>query len=153
MDLKTPRNVYLSAFYKSRIPVILTALVDNLARNKAKIAEEYGEEAKEELKTVIGEISEFKYEIQTNKPLKNLTSRAPDAQLYNGYIEKQTDEMGPPTPFHTIWLLTECYVYRRVRQAFEGTNSLKNFDPFRNQKEEAYNVGLPLINQLGQYLW
>lgn len=79
------------------------------------------QEAQEELKTVIGEISEFKYEIQTNKPLKLLTSEEPDAAIYNEYIKTLSDQDGQPTHFHTIWLLTECYMYRRLRQTFENT--------------------------------
>lgn len=79
------------------------------------------QEAKEELKRVIGEISEFKYEIQTNKPLKPLTSTAPDAVIYNEYIQTLMEQDGPPTHFHTIWLLAECYMYRRLRQIFEKT--------------------------------
>lgn len=70
---------------------------------------------------MIGDLSELKYEIQTNKPLKPLTSKASDAQMYNEYIATETSEKGPPTHFHTMWLLTECYMYRRIRQMFEET--------------------------------
>ncbi|KAJ8948778.1 hypothetical protein NQ318_022909, partial [Aromia moschata] len=161
MDMKTPRNVYLSAFYKrsfafytvkNRMPIILTHLVDSLARNKAHIIEEYGDDAKEELKTVIGELSEFKYEIQTNKPLKLLTLDAPDIHIYNEYIQKQATEEGHATHFHTIWLLAECYMYRRIKEIFEKTKSLKTHDPFRNNKQEAYRTALPLINTMSHYL-
>lgn len=121
---------------KTRLPIILTNIIDNLVRNKSQIVEKYGEvswlnfshyilwtwyfqDAKEELKVVIGNISEFKYEIQTNKPLKLLTSTANDAKIYNQYITEKSDEEGPPSHFHCIWLLTECYMYRRIRQIFE----------------------------------
>lgn len=70
---------------------------------------------------MIGCISEFKYEIQTNKPIKLLTSKERDAQIYNDYINHRSNGEGPPTHFHTIWLLTECYMYRRIRQIFEET--------------------------------
>ncbi|XP_023013218.2 damage-control phosphatase ARMT1 [Leptinotarsa decemlineata] len=161
MDMKTPRNVYLSAFYKrsfafytvkNRMPVILTNLVDDLVRNKHNIIGEYGEQAKEELKTVIGKLSELKYEIQTNKPLQLLTSQLPDAKIYNDHITKQTNEEGQPTHFHTIWLLTECYMYRRINQIFENTNTLKHYDYFRNKKEESFISALPLICQMGKHL-
>lgn len=70
---------------------------------------------------MIGNLSEFKYEIQTNKPIKLLTSKERDAQLYNDYINNKSSDEGLPTHFNTIWLLTECYMYRRIRQIFEET--------------------------------
>lgn len=119
------------------MPIIVTNLIDNLVRNKYQIVEKYGEvsfylilyflfanifqKAKEELKVVIGNISEFKYEIQTNKPLKLISSTEKDAQIYNDYINSKSNQEGPPTHFHCIWLLTECYMYRRIRQIFEQT--------------------------------
>ncbi|KAG5885454.1 hypothetical protein JTB14_037035 [Gonioctena quinquepunctata] len=160
MDIKTPKNVYLSAFYKrsfayytlkKRMPVIITNLVDDLARKKLKIFQEYGEDAKEELKTVIGDLSELKYEIQTNKPLKLLTSQSPDANIYNEYIMKHANGDNPPTHFHTIWLLSECYMYRRIRQIFENTKVLQNYDPFQSKKEETYSTDLPVIRKVGKH--
>nr|CAI5827285.1 unnamed protein product [Callosobruchus analis] len=161
MDVKTPRNAYLSAFYKrsfafytvkNRMPIILTNIIDGLVRNKAKIANDYGTQGAEELKTVIGELSELKYEIQTNKPLKALTSTAPDANIYNEYISQQANTKGQPTYFHTIWLLSECYMYRRVNQAFEKTNTLKEYDLFSASKEESFKRSLDLIERMAKHL-
>ncbi|CAH1954422.1 unnamed protein product [Acanthoscelides obtectus] len=161
MDMKTPRNVHLSAFYKrsfafhtvkNRMPIILTNIIDGLVRNKANIAKEYGIESAEELKTVIGELSELKYEIQTNKPLKPLTSTAPDARIYNEYIAEQATTENPPTHFHTIWLLTECYMYRRIAQAFEKSNTLKDYDIFRESKQESFTNSIKLIQQMAKYI-
>lgn len=51
MDLATPRNAYLTAFYKRsfayytvkvRMPVILTQIIDSLVRNKEEIVNKYG---------------------------------------------------------------------------------------------------------------
>ncbi|XP_018325936.1 protein-glutamate O-methyltransferase [Agrilus planipennis] len=146
MDLVTPRNVHYNAFYKrsfayytmkERIPVILTQLIDNLVRNKDKIISEYGQGAGEELKIVIGEISKIKYEVQTNKPLQEIVSSAPDIKIYNDYLAKQATDDGWPTYFNCVWLLAECYIYRKLYDIFEKTNTLKDFDLFRYQKELA----------------
>ncbi|XP_072397023.1 damage-control phosphatase ARMT1-like [Diabrotica undecimpunctata] len=161
LDLKTPRNVYLSAFYKRsfafytvkhRMPVILTNLIDNLVRHKAEIKEKYGNEAVDELKTIIGEISEFKYEVQTNKPLKLLIGNAPDVNIYNEYIKKQSVAEGHTTHFHTIWLLTECYMYRRIKQIFETKPHLKDYDYFEHQKQDAYTGAIQLIENMSEYV-
>ncbi|XP_060519947.1 damage-control phosphatase ARMT1-like isoform X2 [Cylas formicarius] len=137
---------------KNRMPVILTQLIDGLARRKVEISIEFGDRSAEELKMVIGELSKLKYEIQTNKPLRNLTSDAPDIQLYNEYIAKQATEEGHATYFNTIWLLTECYMYRKIKEVFELTSSLRDFDYFQSSKIEAYEKSLPLMTQMGQYL-
>lgn len=51
MDLVTPRNAYLTAFYKRsfayytvkvRMPVILTQTIDSLVRSKEEIGKVYG---------------------------------------------------------------------------------------------------------------
>ncbi|VEN50039.1 unnamed protein product [Callosobruchus maculatus] len=161
IDVKTPRNVHLSAFYKrsfayhtvlSRMPIILTNLIDGVVKNKAKIARGYGIDATEDLKTVIGELSEFKYEVQTNQPLKPLTSIAPDAAIYNEYIAEQANIEGPPTHFHAIWLLTECYMYRRIAQIFENTALLKEYDLFRASKEESFTSSIQLIRKMAKHL-
>nr|CAH7737870.1 unnamed protein product [Callosobruchus chinensis] len=161
MDMETPRNVHLSAFYKrsfafhtvkNRMPIILTNIIDGLVRNKAKIAQDYGTQAAEELKTVIGELSELKYEIQTNKPLKALISTAPDASIYNKYISEQASTESQPTYFHTIWLLSECYMYRRIKQAFEKTNTLKEYDLFSTSKQESFTSSLILIKNMATHL-
>ncbi|EEZ99862.2 UPF0364 protein C6orf211 homolog-like Protein [Tribolium castaneum] len=161
MDLKTPRNVYLTAFYKrsfahhtvkNRMPVILTQVIDGLARNKEEIANAHGEEGQNDLKSVIGELSKLKYEIQTNKSLRKIVSDAPDVKFYNDYITGQSDKDGNVTFFSVIWLLSECYMYRRIREAFEVTNTLKNYDPFLKQKRDSHFQALPVMAKLAQYL-
>ncbi|ENN70928.1 hypothetical protein YQE_12330, partial [Dendroctonus ponderosae] len=148
MDLKTPRNVYLSAFYKrsfayhtvkNRMPVILTQIIDTLSRTKLDVVKEFDQNSAEDLKKVISELSKFKYEIQTNKPLTKLQSDAPDIKIYNDYIDKQATEEGETTYFNTIWLLVECYMYRRIKEVFSLTDSLGSFDYFRSLKQEQFN--------------
>lgn len=79
------------------------------------------QEASEDLKTVISELSKFKYEIQTNKALTKLTTNEPDVKIYNNYIDKQAAEENETTHFNTIWLLVECYMYRRIKEMFTLT--------------------------------
>ncbi|KAF2900418.1 hypothetical protein ILUMI_05766 [Ignelater luminosus] len=157
MDMVTPINASLSAFYKrsfayytvkDRLPRILTQTIDILVRHKDNIGDEYGKEAKEELKTVIGEMSKLKYEIQTNKTMRNIETDAPDAQFYNEYLAKQTNI----TYFSAIWLHTECYMYRRLRETFELTTHLKTYDPFRVQKQESFANSSEPMAQLGAYV-
>lgn len=160
MDLKTPRNVKLTAFYKrsfafktvkDRLPVLLTKLIDILSQNKNKIAEEYNNKAKDDLKVIISKLSKLKYEIQTNKPLLPIKSGAADALIYNEYIAEQDGSEGPPSPFHSIWLLVETYMYRKIWEAFEKSTQLKDFDPFKFFKEEEYTNALPQIRDIAAF--
>lgn len=157
MDIITPRNASLSGFYKrsfayftikERLPRIITQSIDILVRNKDDIGEEYGEDAKRELKTVIGELSKLKYEIQTNKPMRNIESNASDVKSYNDYLTQQPNK----TYFTAIWLHAECYMYRRIREIFELTEHLRSYDPFSVQKRSAYETNSAAVLQLSKYL-
>lgn len=81
----------------------------------------YLQEAQEELKTIIGTISKLKYEVQTNKPLTMLKGSESDVALYNDWMAKQASENGQLTYFHTIFLLSECYMYRKIYEIFAST--------------------------------
>lgn len=161
MDSATPLKVHLSAYYKrsfafytvkERMPVILTKLLDHLVRDKEKIIEKYGQVAKEELKAVIGEMSKLKYEIQTNKPITDLDSAEPDVAIYNRYLREQSESEGTIRYFTAIWLHAECYMYRRIRNFFENTTSLKELDPFEKQKQEAFTQSTDAIIAISEYL-
>nr|CAD7413757.1 unnamed protein product [Timema cristinae] len=152
LDTVTPPNAFLSAKFKrsfayvtvkDRLPVIITQVVDHLARDKDKIIKEYGEDAREEVKTVIGRLSELKNELQTNKPLIELKSRKRDAYQWNTFLEDQR-KAGHQEPrwFGTVWLYAECYMYRRMWQIFELTQSLAQFDYFRKLKRNSLMFSL-----------
>ncbi|XP_022917436.1 damage-control phosphatase ARMT1-like [Onthophagus taurus] len=157
MDIKTPINVTLSAFYKrsfafhtikDRIPIILTETIDSLIRNKNDILKFYGLDGIEELKLIIGEISKLKYEIQTNKPILKIEGTT-DAALYNQFLEEQMIKIQEPTPFNAQWLHLECYVYRRLMAAIQKTKIIPDLDPFIWKKEESFAKSLELHIQLG----
>ncbi|CAG9855611.1 unnamed protein product [Phyllotreta striolata] len=167
LDIRTPKNVHLSAFYKRsfayytvkvRMPVLLTNIIDTLVRNKKEIVRTYGEEAQEELKQIIGEMSQYKYELQTNKPIKPLIedklfgTSPPDVRIYNEHIQNLSLIEGHTTHFHTIWLLTECYMYRRIRQSFQTKHILKDFDYFQSHKQQSYMSAIPLIEKMSEFI-
>lgn len=73
------------------------------------------------MKSAIGELSKLKYEIQTNKPFSKLRGNSWDAEQYNKYLEQQSTIVEHPAFYNAIWLHSECYMYRRIREAFELT--------------------------------
>lgn len=101
-----------------RLPRIITEVLDNLARFKDQIVEERGEAAREEVKTVIGQISELKYELQTDKELRSLPEYTDELKKWNEFLLTLEDKK---SYFSAVWLYAECYMYRRLKLIFEET--------------------------------
>ncbi|RUS73590.1 hypothetical protein EGW08_018650 [Elysia chlorotica] len=152
---------------KDRIPVILSKVVDHLTRQKSIIVQEYGGEvAREELKAMIGAISELRHCVMTNKPAKPLRDSRCDAVLWNAELARQInlkreqeeasgrdagDELGLRW-FDDAWLWMECYLYRRIQEASLMCSLLKSFDVFGQQKQDAFKSAYKSISQLTTYL-
>lgn len=79
------------------------------------------QDASEELKKIITEIHALKDEVLQDVPFRKLLSTAPDAKIYNDYLEKMASEDCRPTMLQTVRMYAECYVYRRVWECFELT--------------------------------
>ncbi|GJQ87200.1 hypothetical protein Trydic_g12552 [Trypoxylus dichotomus] len=154
LDLKTPVNESLTAFYqrsfayhtvKFRLPAILSQIVEILMKKKDNILRTYGEDAEEEFKCVIAEIGKIKVEIQNNKPMRTLIGDAPDIKLYNKALVLQSVKVSFPTYFNANWLFIECYMYRRIMEAIDQTKILKSMDPYQFQKEDSFYRSLQLM--------
>lgn len=116
----------------SRVPVILTNIVNQLTHEKDKIIEQYGEVSREELKNCIGEISKLKYELQTDKRMSAIPGDESDQYEWNRLLK----EIEPNNSYYSaVWLYAECYIYRRLKSIFEETQSLKDFDYFESSKK------------------
>ncbi|XP_021931470.1 protein-glutamate O-methyltransferase-like isoform X2 [Zootermopsis nevadensis] len=139
---------------RDRLPITVTKVIDCLVRDKEKIVKTLGEYTREELKKIIGSFSELKNELLTDKPFKAITSDGPDVSSWNAYYMKENEREGSePRWFHTSWLYAECYMYRRIHEAFELSISMKTFDPFHKQKKEAFFSSLASVIILGDHVW
>lgn len=157
IDLETPRNELLTPFYrrsyafftvKTRMPAILQETCDILIKNKSRIYEQFGKSAKKDLKQAIKAILLLKEEMENNDTLKCIESNAPDRELYNEYLGWH----GRVTFFTAPFLLDECYVYRRVYEAFKTTDKLNSYDPFGAQKEGQFFASLDNITVLAKHI-
>ncbi|KAM7342418.1 damage-control phosphatase ARMT1-like [Cochliomyia hominivorax] len=148
IDSTTPRHIALSGRYKrsfayhtlrERLPVILTEIIDQLNRDKDEIAGlGNGEETREEIKSVVGQISKLKYQLQTDKKFEKFTGEEPDKDLWNDFISKLPSDAC--SFFRSCWLYAECYMYRKVSSFFESTKNLKTFDYFAKQKQNGLKI-------------
>ncbi|EZA57634.1 hypothetical protein X777_00734 [Ooceraea biroi] len=165
-DIPTPFGVPLSAIYKQsfayitvkdRLPIILTKVIDTFCRNKNQIIDTYGQGAEEDIKHIIGFISQLKNEIVTNKTLKLLRLNnqvvTNDAKEWNKYLEYRTRVDGQvPTWFNTKWLYCECYMYRVLAQEIGLTSTISNYDPFETQKRDVFINSLESMDAVASYL-
>lgn len=122
-----------------RLPRIVTEIIDNLSRFKDEIVAERGEvsilfspifgllfmvrhfdtqAAREEVKTVIGNISELKYELQTDKEFKPFPEYTDELKKWNEFLRTLDTKN---SYFSAVWLYGECYLYRRLKLIFEET--------------------------------
>ena len=118
---------------KERMPSILTKAIDSLHRKNGMIKEKFGVDGLEQLKQVTNVLSELRYEMMTNKPLKPLkydpNDKAEDAEIWDTWFDhaKHDDFKWFTAP----WLEIECYMYRLVREGFRRSPIFKVLFPFQ----------------------
>ena len=81
--------------------------------------------------------------MQTNKPLRSLSDDDVDAPSWNAAVA----EAGAARWYEVTWLLAECYLYRRIREA-QLLAGLGLYDPFRAQKTAAFASATQAASQL-----
>ncbi|KAK2707161.1 damage-control phosphatase ARMT1-like isoform X2 [Artemia franciscana] len=134
------------------MPIILTKLIDYLYRKREVLASRFGKESREDLKQIIGHLSQLRSEIQTNKPLGTIEVDSEDRVLWKQFLSAAAVEYETVTWFDSPWLLVECYMYRKIREAFEGSIFFKNFDPWSEQKENALEAALGTVKLTSDHL-
>ncbi|KAK9376192.1 uncharacterized protein V1513DRAFT_439510 [Lipomyces chichibuensis] len=130
---------YTSA--RSRWPVILTGIVDDLSRSTL---ESDGEKA-EEGKVLIEKIDALKYDVEHDRKLLPLEDDGLfDVALYNSELERQ----GPMSWGNAPWLYSECYLYRKMYGYLQTTVHWKDYDLFARQKLEAFKSSEVAVAEL-----
>ncbi|XP_050358021.1 damage-control phosphatase ARMT1-like isoform X4 [Nymphalis io] len=149
LNTATPMNVQLQgtfkksfAFYslKERLPIILTKVIDYLSRESSKI-KSANSASDDDIRGYIQYITKLKNDLVTNKMYDPLTVDTPEARKWNEWISKAENQYY----FTNIWVFSECYVYRRLREGCELSKGLQNFDPFDEQKEKSFTNSLELM--------
>jgi hypothetical protein len=113
-----------------RIPIMLTKTIDSLCRNN--ISSE-----------IIKEISALKSELVRNKefsPLKHKIVSTDSSLLFSEielHLWNERISMNNETFFSAPFLFSECYIYRRLFDIFNGFPL--NFDWFEEMKRESFS--------------
>ncbi|XP_077556149.1 damage-control phosphatase ARMT1-like isoform X2 [Haemaphysalis longicornis] len=138
---------------RDRLPVILTRVIDAVFRDRMKIEEQLGPEAREETKAVAGRLAKLRNEMVTNKPLLPIEDHFDDAAVWNEVLQKHTkDPSSPPRWYVAPWLYIETYFYRRIYEAFQLTTKLRDYDPFRRPKQESLHQYFKAVCELCDFV-
>ncbi|KRF79767.1 damage-control phosphatase ARMT1 isoform X2 [Drosophila virilis] len=144
VDIQTPLNAFMSGQFKrsyayfnlrNLLPVVLTKVIDSLTKDKGELVAQFGENAREELKIIIGLISRLKYELQTDKPFQKFTGDEIDRESWNSFISHLPND--GRTFYQACWMHTQCYMYRKLYSFVENSIFIKQFDYFGKIKEHA----------------
>ncbi|KAK9465681.1 hypothetical protein V1512DRAFT_277299 [Lipomyces arxii] len=126
---------------RSRWPVILTGVIDDIARTTMKTD---GEEAAEG-KILIEKFGMLKYEVEHDRELLPLEDDGlPDIAIYNEELQRQ----GPMTWCNAPWLYSECYLYRKLFGYQQMTKNWKDYDIFARQKLDAFKGSETAVAEL-----
>ncbi|KAF9195468.1 hypothetical protein BGZ51_000043 [Haplosporangium sp. Z 767] len=120
-----------------RLPVIVSKVVDDIYRAYNALQESDPlKKAKElEAKKVIEMIGGLRYELQRDKPFRPLTDSYPDIDEWNQALASYYEGS---SWYKASWLFSECYLYRRIKEAFALTEHWKDYDPFFEQKQSVF---------------
>ncbi|EDO44083.1 predicted protein [Nematostella vectensis] len=131
---------YLSI--RDRMPVILTKVIDSIHRRASQFVKDNNLEMSEDAKLVVSKLSKLRYEMKTGKKLTEIEGNAADASLWNSALKsaKSLVENAEPAWFTVPWLTCECFLYRKIYEAFSLSKHHQEFDPFHEQKECAFTT-------------
>ncbi|CAF0830662.1 unnamed protein product [Didymodactylos carnosus] len=146
------KNSFAYETVKDRLPLIVTRIVDFLARHRSDILHDFGEDADRECKSCIGAMDKLRYEIARDKPIVLLGDQYPDVEIWNRCLQDMRNKGQALSWFQSPWLLVECYMYRCIMQAFYLTKHMNTTDPFYEMKQRSFlaseNAAHTLLSQL-----
>ncbi|XP_026823299.1 protein-glutamate O-methyltransferase-like [Rhopalosiphum maidis] len=155
LDQKTPNNEplrgkYMKSFgYHSlmhRMPDVFSAITGLLKAKQFTLAN------KEEINDIVNKLELLLSEILNNKPLRTIDSTSTLALMWNQLLEKKFNSDSIVTWFDTEWLFTENYLYIRIKEIFEKTKMLKDYDPFEQLKYKAFDESEITMIAIAEFL-
>ncbi|XP_065660648.1 damage-control phosphatase ARMT1 isoform X2 [Hydra vulgaris] len=159
-----PRPASLSGIFKGtfayltirdRMPAILTKVIDQMSRLASQYYNSNSLSKAEDAKEIVSKVCKLKNEMQTNKVIRKLNDSSDDSGMWNQFIEKMpilVEGETKPSWFTVPWLHCECYMYRRIIEALLESKFHTEFDPYFDQKADAFLSSIDAIKVLACYL-
>lgn len=160
LDFKTPGS-FPYVTITQRMPVILTKAIDDVYQKTHRHEEDRASAPSDDTqsaKDCLRLMSQLKYEMQTNKPMRDITNTGSaigydDSGVWNAALDEARGTMGGVVKwFDAPWMLAECYMYRRIREAIETSDFLRLHDPFQEQKQSSFTTSLQPMIDMTQFL-
>ncbi|KAF9931986.1 hypothetical protein FBU30_009165 [Linnemannia zychae] len=135
----------------SRLPVIVSKTVDDVYRTYHNLpaSDPLKKEKEQEAKKIIELIGGLRYELQRDKPFRPFTDNRVDVQEWNQAL---ADYYPHSSWFKSSWLFAECYLYRRIKEAFALSTHWKDYDPFFEQKFTVFKSSQKAVVSLAVQL-
>lgn len=140
---------------RDRLPDILTKVIDQFVKLASQERSNGEVEKADDAKAIISKFSKLKNEMQTDKEILKLTDELEDVNIWNDFIDKMpilVEGKVKPTWYSAAWLSCECYLYRRIYEILQLSNSHASFDPFFDQKSKAFFSSEKPMETLAGYL-
>eukprot|EP00731_Ephydatia_muelleri_P036237 Em0221g2a len=140
---------------KERMPKVLTQVIDTIHREEKSIYSQFGEDGTDDVKRVLSQLSELRYQLQTNKPMSSIES-GEDVKEWKAAFDSirkcKRLQGSQPSWYSVSWLFAECFMYRKIADILKSSKYLKDYDPFGAQKEQSFAMCLDDIAAVGKYL-
>ncbi|VDN05355.1 unnamed protein product [Thelazia callipaeda] len=151
-SLKKGSFAYLTV--RDRWPKIITKVVDQVYRYRHAHIAVHGERGEEDIRSLLSELSELRYHVSTDKPLRNLEDKAENCDLWNKELKELRVKKGEDqvTWYRCDWLFAETFLYRTMIGLFKKTKTLQEFDPFASQKQSSFIDSVNAMILLAKYL-
>lgn len=155
LDQNTPlneplRGKYMKSFgYHSllrRMPNVFSEITGLLKAKQFHLVN------KEEINDVIEKLELLLSEILNNKPLRKIDGTSTLSLMWNQILNKKINSDSVVTWFDTEWLFTENYLYIRIKEIFEKTKTLQNYDPFKQLKYNAFDESESTMTTIAEFL-
>ncbi|KAI1321344.1 hypothetical protein EDD11_006681 [Mortierella claussenii] len=136
---------------QSRLPVIVSKIVDDVCKASYALSDydAHKAEKEQEAKQIIEAIGGLRYELQRDKPFRPLKDDLPDVEQWN---QSLADYYPTSSWFKASWLFAECYLYRRVKEAFALTQHWRDYDPFFVQKRTVFKSSQKAVVAIAKQL-
>ncbi|KAG0346975.1 hypothetical protein BG004_000385 [Podila humilis] len=145
------RDSFGYATIQSRLPVIVSKIVDDVYRSYHGLpdTDPLKSEKEKEAKKIIEAIGGLRYELQRDKPFRPLLDNYPDVQEWNQAL---ADHYPTSSWYKASWLFAECYLYRRIKEAFALTKHWQDYDPFFEQKRNVFKSSQKAVVAIAERL-
>ena len=73
----------------------------------------------EDVKLVLSQLSELRYQLETNKPIVPIKHGEDAKEWATAHDTYRQHLGGDPLWYRVSWLFAECYMYRRIAEIFQ----------------------------------